>query len=498
MMLETLNKKARIQALILAMATMAALLIPQGARAAEDSGQVTGTIVDDATGEAVANLCAFASIGDLIAGASVTNSAGFYAIGQLGPDTYTMTVSDCANPDDPAYETATVDGVVVPAGETVTIDLSVVATGAEHGPPGETPPEAGAEEPAAAVSFDDVEPGSTFHADIVWLAEQGITTGCTSDGTAFCPDTAVTRAQMATFLVRALDLEPVDTNQFDDVSGVHGPNIGALAANGITTGCTSDGTSFCPDTAVTRAQMATFLVRALDLEPVDTKQFDDVSGVHGPNVGALAANGITTGCTSDGTSFCPDTAVTRAQMAAFLHRALGDEASQAAAFVLVPPIVNQSADFLPLGSCSDNAGFVDHFVGLPSFVGGNNYTGNYYDEPMAWNWLKLHLWKWDGAQWQYATSSNWYAGLGSDGGNAANWYELTGSGWVERGGAWGNSWLKAGANPWNSPGWYKTSVETHVMNPWGNGWDFPSHEWVPSYRWYGARYSSAYASCDMT
>jgi hypothetical protein len=105
---------------------------------------------------------------------------------------------------------------------------------------------------------------------------------------------------------------------FPDVSGVHAPGVAAVAAAGITQGY-DDGT-FRPNQAVTRAQMATFLTRALDLEPADTQAFGDVSGVHAPGVAAVAAAGITQGY-DDGT-FRPNQAVTRAQMATFLTRAL--------------------------------------------------------------------------------------------------------------------------------------------------------------------------------
>jgi hypothetical protein len=54
--------------------------------------------------------------------------------------------------------------------------------------------------------FVDVAAGSGFYADIVWMQESGITLGCGND--AYCASDSVTRAQMATFLVRALDLAP--------------------------------------------------------------------------------------------------------------------------------------------------------------------------------------------------------------------------------------------------------------------------------------------------
>ncbi|MFP3915557.1 MAG: S-layer homology domain-containing protein [Actinomycetota bacterium] len=64
--------------------------------------------------------------------------------------------------------------------------------------------------------FEDVPSGDTFHDDITWLAESGITRGCNPpDNTRFCPDEAVTRGQMAAFLTRALDL-PAAAGDFSD------------------------------------------------------------------------------------------------------------------------------------------------------------------------------------------------------------------------------------------------------------------------------------------
>jgi hypothetical protein len=127
---------------------------------------------------------------------------------------------------------------------------------------------------------------------------------------------------MATFLVRALDL-PAATRDYytDDEGSIHEPNINALARAGITVGC--DSGRFCPNGTVTRAQMATFLVRALDLPRADDDHFTDDEGwTHEANINALAESGITHGCGS--TTFCPNGRVTRGQMAAFLHRALDD------------------------------------------------------------------------------------------------------------------------------------------------------------------------------
>ena len=160
---------------------------------------------------------------------------------------------------------------------------------------------------------------STFVTDIIWLYNSGITKGCAPNY--FCPDDNVTRGQMAAFLVRALSLPSTTTDYFTDDNGTtFEHDINALAASGITKGCSP--TSFCPDANVTRGQMAAFLVRALSLPSTTTDYFTDDNGTtFEHDINALAASGITKGCSP--TSFCPDANVTRGQMAAFLHRALG-------------------------------------------------------------------------------------------------------------------------------------------------------------------------------
>ena len=70
---------------------------------------------------------------------------------------------------------------------------------------------------------------------------------------------------MASFLVRALDLPPGSPAGFTDTAGnLHQPDIDALAAAEVTKGCATDPPGYCPERSVTRAEMATFLVRALD------------------------------------------------------------------------------------------------------------------------------------------------------------------------------------------------------------------------------------------
>jgi peptidoglycan/xylan/chitin deacetylase (PgdA/CDA1 family) len=170
--------------------------------------------------------------------------------------------------------------------------------------------------------FADVAASDTHAPAIARLKEAGIVTGCAPD--LYCPTAPVTRAQMATLLARTLDLPAGSTAPFDDVtsSHPHAAGIGSVAAAGITRGCVEG--AFCPSDAVRRDQMATFLARGFDLEPHPDQVFVDVpaSSVHAPAVGAVAEAGVARGCSSDGPSYCPGATVTRAQMASFLARAL--------------------------------------------------------------------------------------------------------------------------------------------------------------------------------
>jgi hypothetical protein len=68
---------------------------------------------------------------------------------------------------------------------------------------------------------------------------------------------------MASLLARALELRPTATDAFtDDDGSVHEDSIDRLATAGITDG-TATG-DFDPGRVVTRAQLASFLVRALN------------------------------------------------------------------------------------------------------------------------------------------------------------------------------------------------------------------------------------------
>ena len=124
------------------------------------------------------------------------------------------------------------------------------------------------ETPDVATRFADVDPDVWWVSYVERLADLGVTEGCETDPLRYCPDRPVTRAQMATFLVRAFGLEAAPSAGFADTEGnTHAASIDALSAVGVTAGCETGPLRYCPDRAVTRAQMATFLVRALNLIP---------------------------------------------------------------------------------------------------------------------------------------------------------------------------------------------------------------------------------------
>ena len=111
--------------------------------------------------------------------------------------------------------------------------------------------------------FSDVEAGVWWEPYVERLAELGVTAGCATGPERYCPDRSVTRGQMATFLGRAYGLADAEPAGFVDTGGdTHEASIDALYAAGVTAGCGTGPLRYCPQKPVTRAQMATFLLRA--------------------------------------------------------------------------------------------------------------------------------------------------------------------------------------------------------------------------------------------
>ena len=153
----------------------------------------------------------------------------------------------------------------------------------------------------------------------------------------FCPGNSVTRAQMAYFLERGMrgsnfQFPQSGNNFFQDVPSNYwdASVIEQLYTDGITSGCTSNPLNFCPETRITRAQMAVLLLRAEHgssytppVIPVGgTTGFNDVPRTYWAAawIKQLAVEGITSGCTTNPPNYCPETWTSRDQMAVFLQR----------------------------------------------------------------------------------------------------------------------------------------------------------------------------------
>ena len=169
-------------------------------------------------------------------------------------------------------------------------------------------------------TFIDVEPDRFFASGVYFLRENELTRG-TVPGL-FEPMDELTRAQMATFLHRFMDLpQPAGQAPFLDVDrdGYYSDAVDWLYGAGITTGTSA--TTFSPGDFVTRAQMAAFLWRLCgSIPPSAPSPFLDIPPGTYFTVAVewLFETGITQG--REATRFDPAGLVTRGEMATFLHR----------------------------------------------------------------------------------------------------------------------------------------------------------------------------------
>lgn len=198
-------------------------------------------------------------------------------------------------------------------------------------------------------TFSDVRGDHGLWRYVEGFFVKGITTGCAINPLKYCPDRNVTRAEMAVFVLRAINADALPytpdpstdlQNVFDDVP-VNGkewmqPWIEEFYEIGITSGCAANPLRYCPERNVTRAEMAVFLLRAMHADalpytpdPSTTGVFIDVP-VPGkewmqPWIEEFYELKITTGCggSIDGgdLKYCPERFVTRAEMATFVVRA---------------------------------------------------------------------------------------------------------------------------------------------------------------------------------
>ena len=114
----------------------------------------------------------------------------------------------------------------------------------------------------------DVGSDVWYRSEAQWAAANGVMR--VTNGV-FNPQGAVTRADMGEMLIAAFDhlsASPEFQDLFSDVAGIPYATIQAMEGiydAGVTTGCGTDPLRYCPTKEVNRAQMASFLVRAINL-----------------------------------------------------------------------------------------------------------------------------------------------------------------------------------------------------------------------------------------
>jgi len=250
---------------------------------------------------------------------TIVNGTGSVTFSNISPGSYTVTQSTlpsgwafasvlCVDSDNGTIIVGQASTIDLDSGQTVTCTYT------------NTP----------STTFIDVPASYWAWSWIERLYNAGITGGCTSSPRQYCPTSPVTRAEMAVFLEKGKHgsafTPPNVPATFGDTGSHWAKNwIQALAADGITGGC--GGGNYCPDYNVSRAQMAVFLLKlehgSSYTPPAATgRVFNDVPSTYWAVtwIEQLANEGITGGCGSN--NYCPDGAVTRAEMAAFLVKVL--------------------------------------------------------------------------------------------------------------------------------------------------------------------------------
>ena len=176
------------------------------------------------------------------------------------------------------------------------------------------------------ISYNDVTAGDWFARDVIYVTLTGLMNG-TGDG--FSPNNNINRAQLVTVLYRmAGEPEVTGENPFTDVPDGQWYTDAVLwaAENGITEG-TSE-TTFAPNSALSREDMATLLYRFADFETEEPIEITgDLSGYTDADLVADYAVNAMTWAVGEGVisgignnTLAPDNTASRAQMATVLTR----------------------------------------------------------------------------------------------------------------------------------------------------------------------------------
>lgn len=173
----------------------------------------------------------------------------------------------------------------------------------------------------SALPFTDVKTSDYFRNAVSWAVNRKITKGTTE--TTFSPDATCTRAQILTFLWRAIGSPtPNISNPFADTSAsdyYYGAAIWAYEKGMVS------GHMFKGDTPCTRSSTVMYLWKNAGMPRTDiSSDFSDVSPIdeYSDAVSWAVENNITLG-TSE-TTFSPDDICSRGQIVTFLNRALSE------------------------------------------------------------------------------------------------------------------------------------------------------------------------------
>ena len=127
----------------------------------------------------------------------------------------------------------------------------------------------------ATAELSDVAADAWFRTFADWVVSVN---AFSAPGGVFNPGGVVTRADMAVMMIAAFPhLEAVAEPEglFQDAQGADPAVIRAIEGmyqTGVTRGCSTSSLNYCPDLPVTRAQMASFFVRAIDQTPTTPPQ----------------------------------------------------------------------------------------------------------------------------------------------------------------------------------------------------------------------------------
>ena len=188
------------------------------------------------------------------------------------------------------------------------------------------------EGPSSGLPFIDVAANAWYYDAVAYAYENGLMSGTSSN--LFSPDATTTRGMIVTMLYR-LEGEPrvSGASTFSDVADgmYYADPIAWAVSNGIVTGY--DDTTFGPNDAITREQMAAILYRYAQYKGYSTTASADLSNyADAGEVSAYAlpairwanAEGLVSGTTN--TTLTPDGNATRAQVATIFQRFMEDVA----------------------------------------------------------------------------------------------------------------------------------------------------------------------------